>query len=239
MKTKLRLWKTNLRPKETTKTKIKKNQNNRQTEQTKIMITNQHSKRQATPLKIQDAHHFKQVKLLIMVVHLLLSRLLFAGEGEGQFWPGGGDRHLTINRHYHHLNHHRHLTQSLPYLPEGLSDLKHIFNLDQSNGSKPRDHLADGLLPLKNCPIDVSSKSIDIALALMFAFQPLKLLIPMDRLAALETHSPCHRPRGTGVRVTGKFVKKKAPVQVGRGGTQTARLAEAETQDQADVGSAE
>ena len=31
----------------------------------------------------------------------------------------------------------------------------------------------------------------------------------MDRLAALETHSPCHRPRGTGVRVTGKFVKKK------------------------------
>ena len=93
------------------------------------MITNQHSKRHATPLKNQDAHHLKQVKLLIMVVHLLLSGLLFAGEGEGQFWPGGGDRHLT---------------QSLPYLAEGLSDLKHIFNLDRSNGLKPRDHLADG-----------------------------------------------------------------------------------------------
>ena len=88
------------------------------------MLTNQHPKRQAT-----NAHHFKQVKILIMVVHLLLSGLLFAGEGEGQFWPRGGDRHLT---------------QSLPYLAEGLSDLKHIFNLDRSNGSKPRDHLADG-----------------------------------------------------------------------------------------------
>ena len=124
MKTKLRLWKTNLIPKETTKTKIKKNLQNKP----KIMITNQHSKRQATPLKNQDAHHLKQVKLLIMVVHLLLSRLLFAGEGEGQFWPGGGDRHLT---------------QSLPYLAEGLSHLKHILKLDPSNGSKPRDHLAD------------------------------------------------------------------------------------------------
>ena len=108
------------------------------------MITNQHPERQATPLKNQDAHHLKQVKLLIMVVHLLLGRLLFAGEGEGQFWPRGGDRHLTINRHYHHLNHHHHLTQSLPYLAEGLSDLKHILKLDRSNGSKPRDHLADG-----------------------------------------------------------------------------------------------
>ena len=107
------------------------------------MITNQYSKRQATPLKNQDPNHLKQVKTLIMVVHLLLGRLLFAGEGEGQFWPGGGDRHLTINRHYHHLHHHHHLTQSLPYLAEGLSDLKHIFNLDRSNGSKPRDHLAD------------------------------------------------------------------------------------------------
>ena len=93
------------------------------------MRTNQHSKRQATPLKNQDAHHLKQVKLLIMVVHLLLSRLLFAGEGEGQVRPGGGDRHLT---------------QSLPYLAEGLSDLKYILKLSQNNGSKPRDHLADG-----------------------------------------------------------------------------------------------
>ena len=82
------------------------------------MITNQHPKRQATPLKNQDAHHLKQVKLLIMVVHLLLSGLLFAGEGEGQFWPGGGDWHLT---------------QSLPYLAKSLSDLKHIFKLDPSN----------------------------------------------------------------------------------------------------------
>ena len=39
--------------------------------------------------------------------------------------------------------------------------------------------------------------------------------------------------------ISWKVCKKKAPVQVGRGGTQTARLAEAETQDQADVGSAE
>ena len=82
------------------------------------MITNQHSKRQGTPLKNQDAHHLKQVKIL---VHLLLSRLLFAGEGEGQFWPGGGDRHLT---------------QSLPYLAKGLSDLIHILKLDPSNGTK-------------------------------------------------------------------------------------------------------
>ena len=133
MKTKLRLWKTNLIPKETTKTKIKKNLQYKP----KIMITNEHPKRQAT-----DAHHLKQI--LIMVVHLLLSRLLFAGEGEGQFWPGGGDRHLTINLNYHYLDHHHHLTQSLPYLAKGLSDLKHIFNLDRSNGSKPRDHLADG-----------------------------------------------------------------------------------------------
>ena len=97
------------------------------------MITNQHPKRQAT-----DAHHLNQVKLLITVVHLLLGRLLFTGEGEGQFWPRGGDRHLTINRHYHHLNHHHHLTQSLPYLAEGLSDLKHIFNL----------HLSKSLVPM-------------------------------------------------------------------------------------------
>ena len=42
------------------------------------------------------------------------------------------------------------------------------------------------------------------------------------------------------MRGPGKFVKqKKAPVRVGRGGTQTGRLAEVETQDQADVGSAD
>ena len=79
-----------------------------------------------------------------MVVHLLLSGLLFAGEGEGQVWPGGGDRHLTINLDYHHLNHHHHLTQSLPYLAEGLSDLKQIFKLAPSNSSVPRDHLTNG-----------------------------------------------------------------------------------------------
>ena len=59
---------------------------------------------------------------------------------------------------------------------------------------------------------------------------------------SLQNHCPKTLPSLRSIHIItslGKFVKKKAPVQVGRGGTQTARLAEAETQDQADVGSAD
>ena len=114
------------------------------------MITNQHPKRQAT-----DAHLLKQVKILIMVVQPPLEQAAARRGRRGAVLAQG----------------RRPAPDPEPaLLGQELVRPETYLKLDPNNGSVPRDHLANGWLPLKTSPIDVSSKSIDIPLALMFAF---------------------------------------------------------------------